>query len=87
MIIRGVSSVQASPPVINTVSLSGQELRFSYPTSSGRSYVVESRSDVSAGAWTEVPGTSNVGSGAVVQVSIPNILAPPQQFYRVKQLP
>ena len=87
MIIRGVSSVQASAPVINTVSLSGQELRFSYPTSSGRSYVVESRSDVSAGAWTEVPGTSNVGSGAVVQVSIPNILAPPRQFYRVKQLP
>ncbi len=85
MLIQGMA---ASPPlVISAVRFSGNELRFSFPTSTGRSYVIESQTGLAAGVWTEVPGTLQTSAGDPFEVNLPILPAQPQQFFRVKQLP
>jgi len=72
---------------ITEVSRTGNDLRLSFPTLSGRSYVIESRPVLAAGEWAEVPGTLSAGNGGPLQVTIPNAFTQPQQFYRAKLLP
>ncbi len=87
MLIRGTAA--ASPPalVVSAVSISGSELRFSFPTSAGQTYAIESRAGLASDAWTEVPGTRQTSAGAAFEVSLPIRQSQPQQFFRVKQLP
>jgi hypothetical protein len=72
---------------ITEVNRIGDELRISFPTLSGRNYVIESRAVLAAGGWVEVPGTLSSGNGSELQVVIPNAFTGPQRFYRAKQLP
>ena len=87
MLIQGTPGPASPALVISAVAASGNDLRFSFPTSGGRSYVIESRDGLASGAWVEVPGTMSPGNGGTLQVTISNAFGPPQQFYRVKQLP
>ncbi len=87
MLIQGTASPAPQELTITAVSLSGTELRFSFPATAGRSYVIESRPDLAAGAWAEVPGTRTTSSGATLQLIVPIALAQPQEFYRVRMLP
>lgn len=72
---------------IAAVGIFGNDLRFSFPAKSGRSYAIESRADLAAGLWATAPGTTSTGNGTTIQVTIPNVLAQAQQFYRVKEMP
>jgi len=87
MLIKGTALPAPPESVLTTVSLSGEELRFGFPASAGRGYVIESREDLTAGAWADVPGTSRTGDGTALQVVIPDAFTQSQQFYRVRQLP
>jgi len=87
MLIRGTASAPSPALVVNAVSITGNELRFSFPASSGQSYVIESRVVLDAGAWAEVAGTRQTSAGAAFEVSLPIRQSQPQQFYRVKQIP
>lgn len=87
MLIQG-KAVPASPAlVVSAVRFSGNELRFSFPTRAGLSYVIESRTGLAAGDWTEVPDTLQTSVGDPFDVSLPIPSSQPQQFFRVKQLP
>lgn len=86
MLIRGTASAPAPALVVSVVSISGNELRFSFPTSAGQTYVVESRDGLASDAWAEVPGTRQTSAGAAFEVSLPIRQSQPQRFYRVKQL-
>lgn len=87
MLIRG--RALAAPPdlVVSAVSISGSDLRFGFPASSGRTYAIESRSNLVSGAWVEVSGTRQTSAGAALEVSLPIRQSLSQQFFRVKQLP
>lgn len=87
MLIRGIAA--ATPPalVVSAIRLSGNELRFSFPTRAGQTYAVESRAGLASDAWAEVPGTRQTSAGAAFEVSLPIRQAQPQQYFRVKQLP
>ena len=88
---QGIHVIEVPPASeelrVTVVSFSGSELRLSFPATSGRSYVIESRADLSVGDWAEVPGDTTIGNGTVIQLILPIALAQPQQFFRVKQLP
>ena len=72
---------------ITAVSRIGNELWITFPTLSGRSYVIQGRAVLAADGWADVPGTVNPGNGTDLQVVIPNAFIGPQRFYRAKQLP
>ncbi|MBI3417652.1 MAG: hypothetical protein HY043_20360 [Verrucomicrobia bacterium] len=87
MLIQGTAVPTPPGLSIAGVSISGNALRFSFLALAGQSYIIESRADLVTGAWVTVPGTTITGTGTAAQVTIPNALTQPQQFYRVKQLP
>jgi hypothetical protein len=87
MLIRGTASAPPPALVVNAVSFSGNDLRFSFPTRTGQTYAIESRDHLASGVWAEVPGTRQTSAGAAFEVSLPIRQSQPQQFYRVKQLP
>ena len=87
MLIRGTASAPPPALAVNAVGISGNELRFNFPTIAGETYAIESRSNLMSAAWAEVPGTRQTSAGAAFAVSLPIRQSQPQQFYRVKQLP
>ncbi len=87
MLIRGTASAPPPALVVHAVGISGNELRFNFPTRTGETYAIESRSNLVSAAWAEVPGTRQTSAGAAFEVSLPIRQSQPQQFYRVKQLP
>jgi hypothetical protein len=87
MLIRGTAAAMPPALALSAVSLSGNELRFSFPTRAGQTYAIESRDGLAGGAWAEIPGTRQTSAGAALEVSLPIRQSQPQQFYRVKQLP
>lgn len=87
MLIRGTASPAPPALVVSAVSISGNELRLSFPTSAGQTYALESRAGLGSGDWAEVPGTRQTSAGAALQLIVPIALEQPQQYFRVKQLP
>lgn len=87
MLIRGTPSAPPPALVVHAVGIAGNELRFNFPTRTGETYAIESRSNLVSAAWAEVPGTRQTSVGAAFAVSLPIRQSQPQQFYRVKQLP
>jgi hypothetical protein len=75
-----------APLRISATQRIGIDLQLSFTSALGKTYAVQS-SPVPTGAWTSISGNAITGTGATVQVTIPNALAQPQQFYRVQQLP
>lgn len=67
--------------------LNEQALRFSFPTTSGQNYAIESRADLATGSWGEVPGTAAAGNGATQQIVLPISSTELERYYRVRQLP
>ncbi len=80
--------IVAPPPAlrITTAQRIGNDLQLVFPSQAGKIYAVQS-SVVPTGSWTDIAGNVITGTGAPVQVTIPNTSAQPQQFYRIKQLP
>ncbi|HEV8544123.1 MAG TPA: choice-of-anchor R domain-containing protein, partial [Verrucomicrobiae bacterium] len=87
---QGIYTMDIVPPALPVRIVSAQEigtdLVLSFTSNAGRSYEIQSRADVAAGEWTAIPGSPFAGTGADVQVSIPNAFAQARQFYRIKQL-
>jgi len=72
---------------ITAVERFGNDLRLSYTSLAGTNYAVQSRADLSSGAWATLPGTTNFGTGSTLQQTLTNAFTAPQQFYRVQQSP
>jgi hypothetical protein len=87
MLVQGIAITAPPPFIITSVSISGNDLRLSFPTQTGRSYAVESLADFTAAGWMPLPGTTNAGTGASLQTTISNAFTDPQQFFRIKRLP
>ena len=87
MLIRGTALAPPPALVFSEVRFSGNELRFSFPTSTGKTYLIESRESLASDIWAEVPVTRQTSAGAAFEMSLPIRQAQPQQFYRVKQSP
>lgn len=87
MLIRGTAIPAPPVPSVTVVLISGTELRFTFPASAGQTYALESQADLAAGEWVIVPGSTQVGTGAALEVSLRIPGDQPQQFYRVRQLP
>lgn len=76
-----------SPPRIIAVEKLGSDLRLSFTSATGKNYAIQSRATVESGEWTTLVGTTNAGTGGMVQTTVTNALTQPQQCYRVWQLP
>lgn len=74
-------------PLITKIETSTNNLRLTFTTQAGKSYAIQSRSDLFSGVWTTMTGTTNSAIAAELQTILTNALSQPQQFYRVWQLP
>jgi hypothetical protein len=63
----------------------GGDLLLSHTSQRGHAYALESAPDPANGPWLAVPGTTNLGTGASIQITLSNALSGPRQFYRVHQ--
>ncbi|MEJ0088451.1 MAG: hypothetical protein WDM80_01625 [Limisphaerales bacterium] len=72
---------------ITAVDRFGGDLRLSFTSLAGTNYAIQSRADLSSGTWVTLGGTTNSGTGGIVQQTLTNALAMAKQFYRVQQLP
>jgi hypothetical protein len=87
MLIRGIALPPPPELVITAAERIGNDFRLSFSSVAGRNYALQSRADLSSGAWTNLPGAPISGTGGTVQVSLPNALGQPQQFFRVQVVP
>ena len=72
---------------INAVGTFGTDLRLSFNSLAGQNYAIQSRAVLTSGTWTTLPGGPTSGTGGTVEVTLPNALVQPQQFYRVMVVP
>ena len=71
---------------ITAVDKMGDDLRLSFTSMAGTNYELQTRSNLTMGTWSSVPG-SIPGNGSVAQTTVTNPFNQPQQFYRIHQLP
>ena len=69
---------------ITSVENVGSDLRLTFTSAVGETYVVQSRSELSGGAWTTLPVAPIPGTGSTVELRLANALVQPTQFYRVQ---
>ena len=88
---QGVYTVDVTAPLpelrITGAEAVGNDMRLSFTSATGRSYVIQSRADAAAGEWLAIPGDPIAGTGATVRVTIPNAFTQRQGFYRARQAP
>jgi len=87
---QGIYTAAIVPPFVLRITATeklGNDLRLSFTSQTGTNYVIQSRAELSSGAWATLNGTTNSGTGGTVQQTLTNALAAAQQFYRVQQLP
>jgi hypothetical protein len=88
---QGVYSIDVLPLQselrIIAVEKTGNDLRLSFTSVAGQNYGIQSRAGLSSAGWADLPGTTTPGTGATIQVALPNAFGQPQQFYRVKIVP
>lgn len=70
---------------IARVTLVGGDLQITVASTVGAGYVLESRDDLGAGAWTPVAGGERVGNGAELIVNVPVDPSIPHRFYRLRE--
>jgi hypothetical protein len=63
------------------------DLRLTFTAVAGRSYIVQTRSDIFSGAWANLPGDPMASVGNTAQVRLPIVVAQKQQFFRVQEAP
>jgi sugar lactone lactonase YvrE len=73
--------------LITAVEKISSDLRLSFTSQTGNSYAIQSRTNLSSGTWATLAGTTNSGTGSIVQQTLTNAFTVAQQFYRVQQLP
>jgi hypothetical protein len=71
----------ASSPTLAQPKVAGSNFTFTFPTESGVTYVTESRTNLSSGAW--IPLATNSGTGNPVTVTNP-VSTIPSRFFRVR---
>lgn len=86
--VDDVAVVPADPEpvdlVITGVEQSQGQLILRFSSVAGRTYQVETGTDVSGGGWTGVPGTERLGDGSELRVSWPLDTTEGQRFYRLR---
>lgn len=87
MLVMGTAATPPPALAVTSVSVKGSDLRFSFATTAGRAYAIESRVGLASGAWEEVPGTRQTSAGAAFEMRLPIHESQPLQFFRVKQFP
>ncbi|HVV70220.1 MAG TPA: hypothetical protein VHI52_01770, partial [Verrucomicrobiae bacterium] len=68
------------------VHASGGDLILKHTSSGGHQYALQSTPDLLGGPWIFVAGTTNAGTGGLVQITLKSALTGPRQFYRVQQV-
>jgi hypothetical protein len=85
------SDLAESPPAIElriiAISISGNTLSFSFPTSAGQSFVVESTADLGSTQWQPFQGSTFSSAGGMTAVTLPISSDESQRFYRLRRLP
>lgn len=84
--LDNISMVATHPPELKVTGVEqlGNELRFRLITVAGRTYVIDSLTDLGAGTWTPVSGSEMIGTGQATDLSIPTSLIESRRFYRVR---
>jgi uncharacterized protein DUF642 len=84
-----VSVTPGTPPFIITrgEASSKSNLVVYFNSQLGPNYAVQSAASLNSGSWTFLNGTTNVGTGGNMSVTLTNAINGLQQFYRVAQLP
>jgi len=54
----------------------------SFPTQNGREYQVQTRDQLSAGTWADLPDGKRTGNGTTQTVTDPSVVS--RRFYRVE---
>jgi hypothetical protein len=85
LILATALPVVASDSPALSVARTGADLQFRFTTVSGRSYVLQSITDLLTGSWASVVGTAQSGTGGTVQQTLSNAFVGPRQFYRIQQ--
>jgi alpha-tubulin suppressor-like RCC1 family protein len=83
-IVGGLPGAPIPALLITSVARVGNDLLLSFASESCRTYNVLSTLDLAGGTWN-VLQTGIAGNGGIVQVTIPNALVQPQQFFRIQQ--
>jgi hypothetical protein len=86
--LDNVSVVASTAPElkISGTERVGNNLHFRFPTVAGRSYVIESRTDLGIGGWMPISGPATTGTGQLVNATLVNSISGPQRFYRVRTM-
>ena len=88
---QGIYTMDIVPPPpalrITGAKRIGTDLQLSFTSLVGNTYVVQSSAVLTGGNWVSISAQPIAGTGATVEVTIPNAFTQPQQFYSVKQLP
>jgi predicted outer membrane repeat protein len=71
---------------ITAIEKVDEHLGIGFTSLPGKTYELQSRSDLNSPTWTPLPG-SYPGNGAIAQITLTNSPGQPQQYYRVHQLP
>lgn len=86
----GLDNVSVTPGtpgflITSVQSALGTNLVVGFNSQLGKTYALQSTFDLSSGAWTTLPGTTNAGTGATVLVALTNAIRGRAQFYRIQQ--
>lgn len=77
-----INILAAAPPVIQDVARSGTNMTFRFVSENGFGHVVEYKNSLSATNWTTLQ--TIIGNGQLKTVTITNVLAPAERYYRVR---
>lgn len=86
--LDNISVVPLSPDLsISSIQKLGDNLQLAFTTVAGKSYAIQSHTNLASLGWITLPGTTNSDAGGTVTLMVTNAFTEPRQFYRVQQLP
>ena len=84
---KGSPSIPPPELRITAAQRFGNDLRLTFLSVAGKSYVIQSHADLTSTTWTTLSNTMQSGIGGTLQITVSNALSQLQQFYRVQQQP
>jgi len=81
-----IGAYEASALCITAAQKTGNHLGLGFTTWLGTNYEVQSRSNLTAGSWASLPG-STPGNGGIANTTVSNAFNQSQQFYRIHPVP